>query len=226
MSLPTQITIRPERDALFPSSATRLAGERHRFGTANTTADARFFGEDGPGLSDLVDAVNPLQHIPFISTLYEEATGQVASPVSKLIGGALIGGPIGFLASLADVIFTQETGHSMGGAVVAALVGEEAPAATQIAAAKTPSEPTVETPVAEILPPLGAPADTYAALQNTQSQMTAAARAIGKPYTAGSSEADRAMLDLFGAQAKSAHDSYRKAQFAPYLKDVTISQVM
>lgn len=227
-TVPTQITIRPDREVMdvarFPSSATRLAGQRYQFGSSQTTADARFFGEDGAGIEDVVDALNPLNHIPFVNTLYEQATGHTASTASKLIGGALIGGPIGFLAALGNVIFEQETGHSAAGAVVAALTGEETAASTQVAAVETPSDTSaIETPVAEVLPPAPKQAEYVQATQEVQTKMASAIANVGAPMT----PEDRDTLMLFGdANMKSAHDSYRKAQFTPYLTDVTTSMVM
>lgn len=230
MSMPTQITIYPDRDLAdvtrFPSSSKRLAGERYQLGPATTNANAQFFGEDGAGISDVVDAINPLNHIPFISTLYEQATGHTASNASKLIGGALLGGPIGFLAALGNVIFEQETGHSMGGAVIAALTGSE-PASTQMAAAAPAAAEKIaaivapsETPVAEILPPAPKAEEVAALVQDTQMNMAAAMDSVGS----SGPEAD--MLSLFGADRVSAHESYRKTQFTPYLNDVSTSLVM
>lgn len=139
---PTQITVRPAADVYgehFPSSAKRLAGERYTFPTAD--AQARLFGEGGFSLRDVVDTINPLRHIPVISSLYDQATGTQASAASKLVGGALLGGPLGFLAGLADVIFEQQTGHSAAGAVYAALTQSPAPASqvAQVAAPATTS---------------------------------------------------------------------------------------
>ncbi|MDP6473864.1 MAG: hypothetical protein QF894_03030 [Alphaproteobacteria bacterium] len=34
-----------------------------------------FFGADGFGFDDFLDLINPLQHIPIISTIYREITG-------------------------------------------------------------------------------------------------------------------------------------------------------
>lgn len=235
MSTPTQITIRPDRDlvdvARFPSSAKRLAGERLAFGTPAPAANGHFFGDDGPGIKDVVDAINPLNHIPFISTLYEEATGSTASAASKLIGGALLGGPIGFLAALGNIIFEQETGHSMGGAIVAGLLGE--PSATQLAAAEAPAEQIAEmvektpthTPFVEILPPAPKAVEVSAIVQNTNMKMASAITDVGA-HDNDQRQNDRDTLALFGAYEKSAHDSYRKAQFTPYLNDVGTSLVM
>ncbi|MEC7538792.1 MAG: hypothetical protein VYB59_16055, partial [Pseudomonadota bacterium] len=56
----------------------------------------RTFADGGPGLADLIDMINPLQHIPVVSSIYRAITGDEISPAARLAGGALFGGPIGF----------------------------------------------------------------------------------------------------------------------------------
>jgi len=53
------------------------------------------FGSDGLTFSDIIDVINPLQHIPVIGTLYRKLTGDVIDPATRIAGGALFGGPIG-----------------------------------------------------------------------------------------------------------------------------------
>ena len=79
----------------------------------------RAFGKDGFSFSTILDIVNPLQHIPVISTIYQKLTGDVASPAANIIGGALFGGPIGFAVASADTALKSETGKDMGGHVFA-----------------------------------------------------------------------------------------------------------
>src|SRR5262249_45837194 len=83
-----------------------------------------FFGDSGPGINTVLDTINPLQHIPFLTSVYQEATGDVASPAATLAGGALFGGPVGFVASLAGVIFESATGKTVPDAIMTALNGE------------------------------------------------------------------------------------------------------
>jgi hypothetical protein len=70
---------------------------------------------------DFLDIINPLQHIPLVSDIYREVTGDTIKPELKLAGGAVTGGIFGFLASLGDVIFEGETGNSVGGSMLASL---------------------------------------------------------------------------------------------------------
>tara|TARA_B100001093_G_C26687585_1_gene953330 strand:+ start:125 stop:886 length:762 start_codon:yes stop_codon:yes gene_type:complete len=58
---------------------------------------------------DILDAVNPLQHIPLISPIYRNISGDSISNVPKFVGGALYGGPIGLLAALGSYIIEAES---------------------------------------------------------------------------------------------------------------------
>lgn len=53
------------------------------------------FGEDGLTFGDILDLINPLQHIPFLSSVYRKITGDAIDPAIRIAGGALFGGPIG-----------------------------------------------------------------------------------------------------------------------------------
>jgi len=68
----------------------------------------------GFGFADFLDVVNPLQHVPIVSTIYRRLTGDTMSGAAEVAGGALFGGLVGALASLADVIFTEKTGKDFG----------------------------------------------------------------------------------------------------------------
>jgi hypothetical protein len=71
--------------------------------------------------ADILDVINPLQHIPGISTLYRQMTGDTLSTGARLAGGAIFGGGIGFLVSLVNSLVEQETGKDIGSNVFAAV---------------------------------------------------------------------------------------------------------
>lgn len=78
---------------------------------------------DDFSFGDLLDVINPLQHIPILSAFYRSITGDTISPTATVAGGLLFGGPLGMLASAADAIFAQENGgKDMGQALIAGLV--------------------------------------------------------------------------------------------------------
>jgi hypothetical protein len=85
--------------------------------------DFEFFGRDGLNAGDVIDVVNPLQHIPVVSAVYRWLTGDEISPAAELAGGFLYGGPIGLAASAAEVAITAATGQDLGTGAVASLLG-------------------------------------------------------------------------------------------------------
>src|SRR5262245_26205974 len=82
------------------------------------------WGGDGPGEEDFLDLINPLQHIPGVSTLYQAATGDTASAGVQMIGGAVLGGLPGLAMAAAGAIFSGITGKEPGAAALAMLEGD------------------------------------------------------------------------------------------------------
>ncbi len=77
-------------------------------------SSSKAWGSDGLCFTDFLDIVNPLQHIPILSTLYRKMTNDQISEAPKLIGAALFGGPAGFLAGITDSLVKAETGLTIG----------------------------------------------------------------------------------------------------------------
>ena len=73
-------------------------------GKGNTPegGESAFWGEDGFTFADLIDFVNPLQHIPGVSTIYRAITGDEIGIGPRLVGGALLGGVVGFGVAAAN----------------------------------------------------------------------------------------------------------------------------
>jgi len=63
------------------------------------------------GFNDIIDIINPLQHIPVVSSLYQSLTGDTIGAVAQIIGGAAFGGPIGGLVSAGMVAYQSATEH-------------------------------------------------------------------------------------------------------------------
>lgn len=91
------------------------------------------FGEDGFTFADLLDIVNPLQHIPVIGTIYRRITGDTLDPGARLVGGALFGGPIGVAVAGVNAALEDATGKDAGAHVLALFEGGDAPPATTVA---------------------------------------------------------------------------------------------
>jgi len=64
-------------------------------------------------INTVIDAVNPLQHIPGVSSAYQETTGDTMNPVASMAGGFLFGGPIGLIAGAASSFLEMATGKSV-----------------------------------------------------------------------------------------------------------------
>ena len=79
-------------------------------GTAPGALDAvprrgsMLFGDDGLSFRDILDLVNPLQHIPVVGNLYRKLTGDTIDPAIRVAGGALFGGPLGAVLSLGSIL--------------------------------------------------------------------------------------------------------------------------
>jgi hypothetical protein len=55
--------------------------------------------EDGYSFGDVIDMINPLQHLPVIGMIYRKITGDTIKPISNIIGGTIFGGPVGAVSS-------------------------------------------------------------------------------------------------------------------------------
>lgn len=66
-----------------------------RLPAASARANQAAPAEDEASFWDLLDIINPLQHIPVVSTIYREITGDTIKPIARLAGGALFGGLVG-----------------------------------------------------------------------------------------------------------------------------------
>ena len=73
---------------------------------------------------DLIDIVNPLQHLPVIGSIYRYLTGDEPSVGTRVIGDALYGGPIGFGVSVvSNALLTNESGQDLGERLLADVFG-------------------------------------------------------------------------------------------------------
>lgn len=165
--------------------------------------------KDGGSFSfhDLLDTLNPLQHIPIVGAIYRWATGDEPGNVARIVGDGLYGGPIGLAAGLFSVALKEETGEDPGEAVMAALTGSDQATASTAATAQGPAV-SASTPPAPAAPP--AAATTAAATTTTTAAATAAASA------APTSSAE-APVSAAAAAAPSRPDPRRLASPAPMM---------
>lgn len=106
---------------------------------ANGGTGGNLFGEDGLTFGDILDVINPLQHIPVISHIYREMTGDEISPAARVAGGALFGGPIGLAVATVNSIVEATTGNDIGETIAAVFTGDSAEANTKQAEAAPPA---------------------------------------------------------------------------------------
>jgi len=109
------------------------------FGSTAAASSAVSAGVPDFSFSDFLDIVNPLEHIPVVSTIYRAITGDRPGTFEKIAGDSLYGGLAGFVSSLADTAFQAVTGKDVGDTVLAFLTGDDAP---QTAASETPAQVT------------------------------------------------------------------------------------
>ncbi len=78
------------------------------------------------GFLDLVDMVNPLQHIPLVNMAYRSISGDEIKPIGKILGGAVFGGAVGAASGLVSTVIEDATGKNLlGNAVSLAGLSEE-----------------------------------------------------------------------------------------------------
>jgi hypothetical protein len=95
----------------------------HSLSKAGATAKAEGEGFLETAFDDLLDIVNPLQHLPVVGTLYRAITDDKIGTVAKVAGDALYGGLWGAVGALADTAFEAVTGKDFG-ATMLALAGD------------------------------------------------------------------------------------------------------
>lgn len=128
------------QSAKAPQSLTRSAEARQNLATPPAVTGQEKGTENGLSFGDLIDVINPLQHLPVVSTLYREWTGDEIAPAAKVVGGAIYGGPIGAAASLVNAVIEESTGKDIGGHALALLGGEEEAGPQLAANAARPAE--------------------------------------------------------------------------------------
>ena len=76
---------------------------------------------------DLIDIVNPLQHLPIVGSVYRKVTGDDISAPSRIIGGSIFGGPAGLVMALVNALTEEISGRDLGQTVIALFENEESP---------------------------------------------------------------------------------------------------
>jgi hypothetical protein len=109
MSIPASATNAPSASAAAVTSGQQAAQINPLLRTGKTK------GEDHFSFKDVLDIINPLQHIPIINNIYRKVTGDEISNVARIAGDALYGGFVGAAFGMANAVAVNETGDDMGG---------------------------------------------------------------------------------------------------------------
>jgi len=188
--------------------------------TVTVTAPApikAFDEDDGPSFHDVLDIINPLQHIPIINTIYRHLTGDEEGAVADVGGGALWMGPVGLVGALADLAVKSETGKSIGDNILSWLGLEDDDDTAKTAEAQTQQQVQQQAQqVAAVTAPL--PAITAQALSplpargnDRKDERRDAAKDAG-PARAGD-------FMVFGAAGSSQPQSLAPTQLTPQQAD-------
>lgn len=117
--------------------AAKIAAEvRARIDGPKQGKQAESTGNDGGLFDAALDAVNPLQHIPGVSSVYRAASGDEINPLASMAGGFLFGGPVGLGVGAASSFIEILTGKSPAEHAMALLEGLNDDENTNIAANK------------------------------------------------------------------------------------------
>jgi hypothetical protein len=135
--------------SILPTTASLSAtatwdGERRVAGGALAGDPPALEGKDELTFGDFLSILNPLQHIPVVSTLYRWVTGDTIKPAARVVGGALYGGPIGLVGAAVNAIVDEVKGGDIGSQLLALVTpdrkpADDAPAAAMAAAPEAPA---------------------------------------------------------------------------------------
>ncbi len=106
--------------------------------------------ENGFSFWDLVDIINPLQHIPLVNSVYRAVTGDKIKGFARVAGGAIFGGPIGAAMGGMNAIVAQETGSDIGELAMAKVGIGKKPATQDVQVAD--KKPLKDIPMVEVRP--------------------------------------------------------------------------
>lgn len=99
--------------------------------------------DEGPSFAEFLDIINPLHHIPVVSTIYRAITGDEIGAGPRFIGGMLFGGPVGALAAGVTALFEEASGGDLGQHLAEMIDdfsgGDDAPATAANTAAALPT---------------------------------------------------------------------------------------
>lgn len=97
-----------------PVASPKAAEQAAKSAVSGTKTADKASGSEEFSFWDLVDIVNPLQHIPVVSTIYRELTGDKINNFARVAGGTLFGGFAGAIIGGINAVAVNETGSDVG----------------------------------------------------------------------------------------------------------------
>lgn len=89
--------------------------------------------QSGFSFHDFLSIINPLQHLPIVSTIYRAVTGDKIGVPERIAGDALYGGLWGAISGVANAAFEAVTGKDVGETVLALFTGHHDSADVRVA---------------------------------------------------------------------------------------------
>ena len=83
------------------------------YGQQTGVAGKNMTENQSTSFADMLEMVNPLQHLPVVSHFYRAETGNDIPALAKVIGGGLMGGVVGAAGSAALSLFESVNGESI-----------------------------------------------------------------------------------------------------------------
>jgi|SRR5579862_4701088 len=96
------------------AAATQTSAAPSQAGAAAPKHGTTLWSHGSFGFKDLLDIINPLQHLPVIGSIYRYLTGDEPSGGARIVGDAIYGGPIGFGAGVVSAMLTDDDGRDVG----------------------------------------------------------------------------------------------------------------
>jgi len=167
------------------------------------------------GFADFLDVINPLQHIPIVSTIYRAITGDTISPTANVMGSALFGGPAGVFAAAATEMLSEMTGGSPDEHLLAMFDDGDSKSASVAASPATTDAPAAaptllaEEEISPVAPPVAASDGPSALFQALQMPRAGTARGDEQRVTANTGR------DIRSYFAETSHFAREPAPRAP-----------
>lgn len=181
--------------------------------------------DDDFSFHDLVSIVNPLQHLPVVSTLYRAVTGDTIKPFERIAGDTLYGGLWGFISSVANFAFQEVTGKDFGDTALAMLEGDDS-TTTAVADNSAATNAATQTGIAQAAIPVSASLGGAVVASTAMPSMVASAppHQLMSPSLQTTAPASSASAALAAAmQAKGIDPALSQRALSAYQKSLTLA---